>query len=82
MGEIEELCMASEKGDLTTIHKILDKDPNLVNKRQSFGHSALHASAGNGHEVIVQYLAEMGTDINAKGMLRKLNSSYILIVSQ
>jgi ankyrin repeat protein len=61
---VTDLCEAARQGDLAAIVRILDREPAMVNARDSFGQTALHCAAGTGHKTVVELLIARGADVN------------------
>ncbi|WP_341815515.1 ankyrin repeat domain-containing protein [Wolbachia endosymbiont (group B) of Idaea biselata] len=63
--EFTLLMIAAENGH-TNIVEILLKKGADVNKKDSYGPTALHLAAKNGHTNIVEILVEKGADVNVR----------------
>src|ERR1051326_6410856 len=60
----QEIVEAAKRGDLATVRRLLQKDPQLVRVGDSGGSTALHWAGANGHVEVMQYLIDHGADIN------------------
>jgi hypothetical protein len=66
MTDIDLLTQAVEMGAIEKVRVILDSHPDLVNRRDETGATALHYAAFGGNRPIVQLLIERGAEINAR----------------
>ena len=66
MAELEQLMEAAGQGSLAGITSILDDHPELINRRDSSGATALHYAAIGGHCAVAQELVRRGAEINAR----------------
>lgn len=57
---------AAETGDLKKIEALLEEDPSLVNRKDSYGMTPLHWAVDKRHRRVVERLIEKGADVNAK----------------
>lgn len=64
--EPELLLKSSEKGIIDHVVSILDKEPSLVNCRDSDGYTPLHRASYNGHMNVVRVLLQRGADVDAR----------------
>ena len=64
--EPERLLKSSEKGIIDHVVWILDKEPSLVNCRDSDGYTPLHRACYNGHMNVVRVLLQRGADVDAR----------------
>lgn len=62
----ELLLKLSEKGIFERVMSILDKDPSLVNCKDSDGYTPLHRASYNGHTNVVRVLLQRGADLDAR----------------
>ena len=62
----ERLLKSSEKGIIDHVVWILDKEPSLVNCRDSDGYTPLHRACYNGHMNVVRILLQRGADVDAR----------------
>jgi ankyrin repeat protein len=62
-GEIHD---AAKNGDLAKVVAMLQADPSLVSKTDSYGATPLHWAAMNGHKEIVQLLLSNKAEVNLK----------------
>ena len=60
--DIHEL---SKKGDLIQIKALIEKEPDLINKRDDQGWTPLHHASFRGHNEVVKFLITSGAEINA-----------------
>ncbi|MFS7956992.1 putative non-specific serine/threonine protein kinase [Helianthus anomalus] len=65
LGLGDKLCIASRKGEVRTIRKILESGA-VVNGLDQHGWTALHRAAFKGRAEVVKFLIEKGVDINAR----------------
>ncbi|KAI5659609.1 hypothetical protein M9H77_28402 [Catharanthus roseus] len=61
----DSLCMASRRGEVRTIHRLLENGANINGKDQN-GWTALHRASFKGRIDAVRSLIENGIDINAR----------------
>lgn len=64
--EPEQLLKSSEKGIVDHVVSILDKEPSLVNCKDSDGYTPLHRASYNGHVNVVRILLQRGADVDSK----------------
>ena len=64
--ESELLLKSSEKGITDHVVSILDKQPSLVNCRDSDGYTPLHRACYNGRTNVVKVLLQRGADVHAR----------------
>lgn len=64
--EPELLLKLSEKGIVERVMSILDKDPSLVNCKDSDGYTPLHRASYNGHADVVRVLLQRGANVDAR----------------
>lgn len=60
------LLKSSEKGIIDHVVLILDKEPSLVNCRDSDGYTPLHRACYNGRTNVVRVLLQRGADVAAR----------------
>ncbi len=60
--DIHEL---SKKGDLIKVKALLEKEPELINKKDNKGWSPLHHTSFHGHNEVVEFLISSGAEIHA-----------------
>lgn len=73
------LLIAARTGDIDGVKTLLNEKPALINMRaergdhlsryytrRSFGYTALHEAAGNGHVALVNMLLDYGANVNAR----------------
>jgi ankyrin repeat protein len=54
-----------ERGAVEEVSAIVHNHPELTNKRDELGATALHHAAFGGHRLVVQLLVQQGAEINA-----------------
>ena len=57
---------AIHAGDSVRVKKLLDADPKLVSRKNSWGLTPLHAAAGRYNPEVVKLLLDAGADVNEK----------------
>lgn len=65
MSALDKLIEAAKRGAVDDVKAILHNNPELINKRDELGATALHHAAHGGHRLVVQLLVQQGGDINA-----------------
>ncbi|UCE40399.1 MAG: ankyrin repeat domain-containing protein [Candidatus Aminicenantes bacterium] len=60
----QDIYIASYRGDLETVKRWIEENPELVNSRNSNGRFPLEMAAQTGQIEIVKYLLEKGADVN------------------
>lgn len=60
------ILKSSEKGIIDHVVSILDKEPSLVNCRDSDGYTPLHRASYNGRTNVVRVLLQRGADVDAR----------------
>ncbi|MDR1483532.1 MAG: ankyrin repeat domain-containing protein [Planctomycetaceae bacterium] len=60
------IIKAVKKGDLKTVKKLVQTEPNLVNARASYDQSLLHIAARSPNIEVLKYLISKNADVNAK----------------
>ncbi len=71
----ESLIAAAERGDTTTLAKLLDTGAN-INARDPRGRNAVLAATQGGHLAAARLLIERGADVNAQDHIR--DSAFLL----
>lgn len=66
MNEFDRFMEAAKIGDLDGIRAILRTGPELVNRRDATGATALHLAAFGGHREVAEELVRHGAAINAR----------------
>ncbi|MBV7336786.1 ankyrin repeat domain-containing protein [Chloroflexi bacterium TSY] len=64
--DVQALLSAALNGDIQTVKRLVEHDPNLIHSRNPEGATPLSMAAG-GHIEIVKYLLDQGADITAVG---------------
>ncbi|MGG3928307.1 ankyrin repeat domain-containing protein [Metabacillus fastidiosus] len=64
--DFNHLFYLTEIDEFEEIKNILRKNPSLISGRDQYGFSILHAAVMTENEELVEYLIEMGADVNAK----------------
>ena len=67
---------AATRGDLADIEAMLDKNPELINKKNKFGYTPLHCAAREGHKEVVEFLCACGADVNTRNKFGKTPLYY------
>ena len=62
----KDLLRASKAGDVSAVHRLIEKDKALLAARDTDGSTPLHCAAWKGHTKVVQVLLEAGADVNAE----------------
>ncbi len=65
MDEFKKLIEAARRGDLENVRAVLRGHPEIINKRDELGATALHHAAFGGHRAVVELLVKQGAEINA-----------------
>jgi hypothetical protein len=63
----EPIVDAAKIGDLKSVQRILEQDPDKLNATDKEKYTALHWACMRGHWDLAQYLIEKGADLNIKG---------------
>ena len=58
--------MYAQRGDVSGVAKVLNKDKSQINMKDANGWTALHEAGRAGHHEVVKYLHQNGADINAR----------------
>ena len=66
MSEFEKLIDAAKRGQVDEIEQLLGAQPELINKKDASGATALHYAAFAAHRLAVQFLVRHGADVNAR----------------
>ncbi len=67
--QAQDIFKAAEKGDLSAIKMLLQKNPKLViarDMKRTPGNTPLHFAASGDHTEVIEYLIEKGADVNMK----------------
>jgi hypothetical protein len=65
MNDFERLIEAAKSGNVADVRDIAQRQPELLNRKDSLGATALHYAAFGGHCDVVRSLVEHGAEINA-----------------
>jgi ankyrin repeat protein len=65
MGDFEKLIEAAKLGNDADARAIATSHPELINRRDETGATAIHYAAFGGHRGVVQALVQQGAEINA-----------------
>lgn len=65
-GCVSGVHQAAETGDTKKLETLLEEDPALINKMDSYGMTPLHWAVDKGHRRTAEFLIEKGADVNAK----------------
>ena len=65
MSEFENLIEAAKLGALDDVRAIIQAHPEIINKRDELGATALHHATFGGYRDVAQDLVKQGADINA-----------------
>src|ERR1700738_2546979 len=65
MNEFERLIEAAKRGAVDEVAALVHQYPELVNKKDKIGATALHHAAFDGHREVVKVLVEAGAEVNA-----------------
>ncbi len=57
---------AAVAGDLESVKRIVNQDPDSINAGDKWGFTALHGLAEEEHPAVMRYLLAMGADPNAR----------------
>lgn len=60
----QDIYLASYRGDLDTVKRLLAENPDLINSRNSVGRFPLEMAAQTGQIEVVKFLLEKGADVN------------------
>lgn len=63
-----EIHDAAKEGDLETVRRLIADDPELITALDRFRRTPLHWACRGVHFPVVEYLLEMGADVNAGDM--------------
>src|SRR5262245_33232238 len=66
MADVADLTAAAAGGDLAKVRAILASEPDLLNRKDRDGATALHYAALHGQQEVVRWLVSQGADINAR----------------
>lgn len=62
----DELVELVKSGNLESVRLTIDADKSMANTTRSDGVPLLYFAAGNGHSAILEYLLDIGADIDAR----------------
>ncbi|HXB09798.1 MAG TPA: ankyrin repeat domain-containing protein [Puia sp.] len=66
MTDLEELISAAKAGDTQRAAALLDRDLQLLRKKDNQGATALHYAALNGQRAAAELLIQRGADVNSR----------------
>ena len=66
MSEFEKLIDAARRGDVQEIEQLVGAQPELINKKDATGATALHYAAFAAHRPAVQFLVRHGAEVNVR----------------
>jgi len=66
MSGLKELIEAAKRGQFDEAKMILRHNPELANRQDETGATALHYAAIGGHHALVRLLVESGAEVNAR----------------
>jgi ankyrin repeat protein len=66
-----EIIAAVESGELEQVKALVEEKPSLVNASGNTGMTPLHWAAAKDQGEILEYLIEMGADVNKKNHIRE-----------
>jgi ankyrin repeat protein len=64
LSNAQDIYIASYRGDIETVKRLIAEDPELINSRNSGGRFPLEMAAQTGQIDIVKFLLEKGADVN------------------
>ena len=66
MPEFLKLIQAAKEGASEEVRAIISGHPEMINKKDESGATALHHAAFGGHSAVVELLVRQGADINTR----------------
>lgn len=66
-GNAPQIHRASADGQVDSVNRALEDDPNLISSKDSSGYTPLHHAAIGGHTEVVEVLLESGAKIDTMG---------------
>ncbi|KAI1283217.1 Ankyrin repeat domain-containing protein 49 [Halotydeus destructor] len=64
--QFKSVLQAAEKGEISELTLLLDRDSSLVNCRDSDGYTPLHRASYNGHLEVAKLLIDRGANVKSK----------------
>ena len=74
----KSIHQAASSRDMERIKYLLEKDPNLLNKLDSFKRTPLHWATDMGNRNIAEFLINRGADVNIKDKFGKTPLDYAI----
>lgn len=65
MNELEKLMQAARRGTADEVQALIEHHPEIINRRDESGATALHYAAFGGHCDVVRLLIRNGAEVNA-----------------
>jgi 7,8-dihydropterin-6-yl-methyl-4-(beta-D-ribofuranosyl)aminobenzene 5'-phosphate synthase len=62
----QDILKAAQQGDIDTVKKLLNKNPDLLKTKDENGITPMHVAANGGHKEIIELLLSKGADANIK----------------
>ncbi len=60
----QDILKAAQQGDVDTVKKLLNENPDLIKTKDEHGITPLHAASYGGYKEIIELLLSKGTDVN------------------
>jgi ankyrin repeat protein len=74
--EAPTIFEACESGDLDTLRKLIESNPELVHEQSETEDQPLHVACLQKHDLLVKYLIDAGADVNGRGDFAKTPLHY------